>query len=60
MAVVVIHFFVVCGCIVFHLNLVENPVSLLLKHPEQGNMTYYEYVQTTKFHSNMQGMISNH
>ena len=48
------------GCVLFHPNLVTNTITLLPNHPEQGTMTYDEYVQATEFHYDMQGLIFNH
>ena len=30
------------------------------RHPEQGTLSYDEYVQATEFHYNMQGLILDH
>ena len=49
-----------CCCVLFHPNLRTNLISLLPKHPEQGMMSYNEYVQATEFHCNIQGLISNY
>ena len=52
--------FICHSYVLFHPNLQTNPISLLPTHPEQGMMSYDEYVQATEFHYNIQGLISNH
>ena len=41
------------GCVMFHPNIIENPVSLSSIHPLQGCMSYDEYVKATQFHYTM-------
>ena len=45
------------GCILFHPNLVTNPISLSPMHLKQGRMSYDDYVQADEFYYNMKGFL---